>query len=271
MAMAQDAAQQAVPARATFDLIGSHSKLSAGLPDGESLDLRGTWALAGGDVLQAEVLDERKFGDHGGIVGIAYTAVLSPDWYTTGTVAAGTGGPNWANYRVDAQLSRKWLPSRQLVTSAALYRAAFDSDRNDTSMRLSAAWYLDAPVVIEAGVTLNVSQPGRIHSHMPYASVTFGREGAQYLSVRYSEGTEAYQSLGTQARTVPQPTGSSLAQNWAYWFGSPTELVNFRSSSASVNWRYWLGPRWGLSAQAEYYRNPTYHRSTLGAGLFVQW
>lgn len=244
LAMAQDAP----PARATFDVVYTHSNLSAGLPDAESVDLRGTWALANGNLLQAEILDERKFGDHGGIAGLSYTAVFSPDWYGTGTVVGGVGGPNWANNRVDAQLSRKWLSSRQLVTSAALYRAAFDNDRNDSGARLSAALYLDAPVVLEAGVILNVSQPGRIHSHMPYASVTVGREGSQYFSLRASRGTEAYQALGNQA-----------------------QLVNFSSRSLGANWRRWLGPRWGLSAQAEYYENPTYRRRTLGAGLFVQW
>jgi YaiO family outer membrane protein len=241
-------AQDAVPARATFDLVRTRSTLSAGLPDGEANYLRGTWALAGGDVLRAELLDERKFGDHGGIAGLSYTAVLSPDWYGTGTVVGGVGGPNWANNRVDLQLSRKWLPNRQLVTSAAYYHAAFDNRRSDAGARLSAVLYLDAPVVLEAGVILNVSQPGSIHSHMPYASATLGREGVQYFSLRASRGTEAYQALGSQA-----------------------QLVNFSSRSLGAIWKLWLGPRWGLNAQAEYYENPTYHRSTLGAGLFVQW
>jgi len=241
-------AQTNEPTQVTWDVQATHSQLSAGLPDGEALDLRASWNLSGGDSLIAEVLDERKFGQHGGVLGLTYTKVFSPDWFGAGTVVAGHGGPNWANARADAQLSRKWLSQRQLVTSAAVYHAAYDDARSDTGLRLSAAWYLDLPAVLEAGVTLNVSQPGSIHSHMPYASATFGREGVQYVSLRASRGTEAYQALGADA-----------------------QLVNFRSHGVAATWRRWLGPRWGVSAQAEHYRNPSYERRTLGVGLFAQW
>jgi YaiO family outer membrane protein len=83
---------------------------------------------------------------------------------------------------------------------------------------------------------------------MPYASATFGREGQQYLSLRATEGTEAYQALGAAA-----------------------QLVNFHSRSAAATWRCWVGPKWGVMAQAEHYRNPSYQRRTVGVGLFAQW
>lgn len=102
--------------------------------------------------------------------------------------------------------------------------------------------------VLEGGIVFNVSDPGSVNSRMPYAAVTLGREGAQYISLRVASGSEAYQAIGTQA-----------------------QLVDFDSTSVALNWRKWLGPRWGLSAQAEYYRNPTYKRRTLGGGLFVQF
>lgn len=234
--------------RMTWDLQASHSELSAGLPDGHAVNLRGAVTLAGGDVLLLDLLGERKFGATGGVAAAAYTAVLSPDWYVAQTLAAGHGGPNWANFRTDTQLSRKWLSQRQLVSSVAFYRAWFDNDRSDTGLRLSMAWYLDLPAVLEAGVIVNVSQPGSVNSRMPYASVTVGREGQQYLSLRVSSGSEAYQAIGSQA-----------------------QLVDFHSSSVALGWRRWIGPQWGLTAQAERYRNPSYQRHTLGLGLFVQF
>jgi YaiO family outer membrane protein len=146
------------------------------------------------------------------------------------------------------QVSTKWLEQRDLVTSAALFRAVFDGGRSDTGLRLSTTWYVAPPAVLEAGVTFNVSQPGSVHSSMPYVSATLGRDGQQYLSLRATSGTEGYQALGLQ-----------------------TQLVNFRSSSQSATWRQWIGPQWGFTAQAEHYRNPTYQRRTLGVGLFAQW
>lgn len=266
-------AQTVPPARSTVDLVVGHSNLDSGLPDGRSVGLRGVWLREGGDVVYAEALEERKFGRGGGIVAGAYTRVFSPDWYGTGTVAAGHGGPNWADWRVDAQVSRKWLARRQLVTSAAVYYARFDddgsaaferrfedrsgpvpvvrtvrSDRSDRGLRLSAAWYLQAPVVLEAGITFNRSEPGSVDSRMPYVAATYGRPGWQYVSLRVASGSEAYQALGGSA-----------------------QLVDFHSDSAALTWRRWLGPRWGFTAQAEIYRNPSYRRESVAVGLFAQW
>jgi YaiO family outer membrane protein len=232
----------------TWDVVASHSNLSVGLADGESLSFRAAWQLSEGNNLQAEVLDERKFGAHGGVAALAYTRVLSPDWFGTGTLVFGHGGPNWANARGDLQLSRKWLAQRQLVTSVAATYAVFDNQRSDSGLRLSAAWYLELPAVLEAGVLFNRSQPGSITSQMPFVSATLGSQGQQYLSLRASSGTEAYQALGAAA-----------------------QLVNFRSHSVAATWRRWIAPQWGFTAQAEQYNNPTYQRNSLGLGLFAKW
>ena len=232
----------------TWDLQVSRGELDAGLPDAHAVNLRGALPLSNGDLLQIELLGERKFGADGVVAAGSYTHVLSDDWYIVQTLAVGEGGPNWAIARADTQLSRKWLSQRQLVSSAAVYGAVYDNDRSDRGLRFALAWYLPAPAVLEAGVTLNLSQPGNVFSHMPFASVTLGREGQRYLSLRVARGTEAYQALGVQG-----------------------QLVDFRSHSVALGWRQWLGPRWGLTAQAEHYRNPSYRRRTLGLGLFLQF
>ena len=38
-----------------------------------------------------------------------------------------------------------------------------------------------------------------------------------------------------------------------------------------LTWRRWIAPQWGLVAQAEQYRNPSYTRLSLGVGAFAQW
>ena len=247
------AASLALPALAqtaplTVEAVASQGRLSAGLPDARALSLRATWLQPGGNVLRGELLSETKFDKRGGVAAVGYTAVLSPDWVAAGTLALGTGGSNWANQRIDLDLSRSWGDSRSLVTRAALYKAWFDDQRSDRGLRLALVAYLPASLVLEAGTALNLSEPGGVQSAMPFASATLGRDGQQYLSLRVSRGSEAYLS------TVFGP-----------------QAVQFDSHSVAVNWRRWVGPQWGFIAQAEQYGNPSYRRSTLGAGLFAQW
>lgn len=243
------AAAQTAASRMTLDLIANQSSLTAGLPDGKALNLRAAWDMPSGNVLQAELLEERKFGQSGGVAAVAFTQPFDEAWYAIGSLALGHGGPNWANQKLELQLSHKWLAQRQLVTSLALYEAHFDAARNDRGSRLSITLYGSTPALVEAGVILNRSQPGRVRSTMPYASAVFGQHGTQLISLRASSGREAYQALGT--------LGGGL--------------VDFHSRSLSANWRRWLAPGWGLSAQIELYRNPAYQRHTLGGGLFAQW
>ena len=248
------AAGASVPAQSnqqlplTVELVGSHGRLTAGLPNSNALSARGTWLLSGGDVARVEGLQESKFDSRGGIFGLGYTHVLSPDWLVAGTLAFGHGGINWANTRADVEVSTKWAEKRDIVTRVALYNARFVGNRSDRGLRLAVVGYLPISLVLEAGVTLNISDPGAVHSRMPFVSATFGSEGVQYISLRASSGSEAYQAIG-----------------------AGQQLVDFNSRSLGLNWRRWFDRRWGLIAQAEAYHNPTYRRTTLGAGLFVQW
>lgn len=236
------------PTLTTVETLATHGRLTAGLPDADALNVRGTWVFDGGDVARAEVLDERKFGSRGGIGAVSYTKVLSADWFATGSVALGHGGPNWANARADIEVSTKWGEQRSVVTRAAFYQARFDHDRSDRGLRLAVVGYLPGSVVLEAGVTFNISEPGAVRSQMPFVSATVGSDGVQYVSVRASSGSEAYQAIG-----------------------AGQQLVDFNSRSLGLGWRRWVSRRWGFIAQAEHYRNPSYERNTLGAGVFVQW
>ena len=239
------------PRTATLDLSLVDSRLTQGLPNGNGFNARGVWEFANGDVARAEWLKERKFGATGGIVALGYTRVLSPDWILSGTVAAGHGGPNWANRRADIELTTKWGEQRALLTNVAIYHASYDGNRSDRGLRLGVVGYLPGSVVLEGGATFNTSQPGKVRSTMPFVSATWGSDGDQYISARYSHGSEAYQALAGNAT-----------------------VVDFRSSSLGLTWRRWLADDWGVTAQAEYYRNRSssaYNRTTIGGGVFAEW
>lgn len=241
-------AQDSQALRTTVEAVGSSGRLSAGLPDADALTLRGTWDFEGGNVLRLEALKENKFGSQGGIAGVGFVKVLSPDWSMAANLALGHGGANWASSRVDVEVSAHWTEARNIVTRLAYYDARFDGDRSDRGLRLAVVDYLSSALVLEAGVILNVSEPGAVHSQMPFFSATLGHEGDQYVSLRVSSGSEAYQAIGVDQ-----------------------QLVDFRSRSVGLGWRRWVDRQWGLIVQVEHYRNPSYERNTLGAGLFRQW
>ena len=247
-AHAQTAEPTPAPARrGQIEVTQQQSRYSAGLPTGRATNLRGNWALGQDTVLNAELLSERKFDANGGVAAIGATRNLDADWFASASLTHGWGGPNWARNRIDASVSRKWGATRQFVTTLGGYRANFDAGRSDRGLRVSANYYINHFVVLEGGASFNTSYPGKVRSQMPYLAVTLGSEGLQYLSVRASRGSEAYQSVGAGA-----------------------QLVDFDSQSLRIDWRYWMAPDWGVSLHAERYLNPSYQRTTLGGGLFLQ-
>lgn len=232
----------------TAELLVTGSRISAGLPDGHALNLRLTSQRGGDNVWRAELLQERRFGENGGVAGAGFTVGLAPDWFGGANLTLGNGGPNWARKRLDLQLSTRLGAARENIAQLSVYRALYDNQRSDTGYGLALVSYSFSPLVLQAGVVFNVSDPGSVHSTMTTLSGTWGREGEQYISLRVSSGGESYQALGAAA-----------------------QLVDFNSHSAALQWRRWLGPRWGVTAQLEHYRNPSYERLSLGAGLFSQW
>ena len=232
----------------TLELVGAHGFLTGGQPNAKAANLRGTWDRGNGDTVRAELLDETKFGSHGGLVAGSYTAVLDPDWLLAGALAFGHGGPNWANQRVDLELTTKWFEARNVLSRVAVYHARYDQGRTDSGVRLSMIGYLPNGFVVEGGVLGNVSQPGRVDSGQAFGSVTWGAAGRQYLSARVSTGTEAYQAIG-----------------------DGRQLVGFHSTSVGASWRRWIARSYGFVVGVEHYRNPSYQRTTAAAGVFVQW
>jgi YaiO family outer membrane protein len=134
-----------------------------------------------------------------------------------------------------------------VATIGAGYYAAPDGHR-DSNLNLGAAWYLTQPLVIEAGVRFNRSNPGRVGTHQQFIAVTAGRNRADLLVGRVAWGSEGY---------LPLSPGTSL--------------VGYNSTEFGISWRHWLSKRMGLLSSLSHYRNPIYERTGIDAGVFLEF
>jgi len=203
-------------------------------------------AKAGGrDTLYFEVLRQREFDDTGTYFSVADSHTINDDWYVFGAIGSSVGGFFFPSVRADAQLNKKWLAKRQLVTTVGA--GYFDSkdEHRDASLFLGGIYYFDAPWIVQGGVRWNWSRPGAVVSQSQFLALTHGREGTHFIVFRGAVGREAWQALGPEV-----------------------SLVNFPSYVLSVNWKQWLSDDWGFNGMTEYYKSSVYQRTGFSFGIF---
>jgi YaiO family outer membrane protein len=195
--------------------------------------------------LYFEVLRQREFDDTGTYFSFAGDHTINQDWYVFGAVGGSSGGFFFPSLRADAQVNKKWLSKRQLVTTiGAGYFDAKDEHR-DSSLFLGGIYYFETPWVLQGGVRWNRSMPGAVISQSQFVALTQGQEGIRYIAIRVDAGREAYQAIG------------------------PGEvLVDFPSGAVTLAWKQWLGPDWGFNAVTEYYLSRVYQRTGISFGIF---
>lgn len=195
-----------------------------------------------------ELLHEHEFHADGNYAAIGNTHTFNEDWYSDVTLGGSTDGFFLPQYRVDAFLNRKWLDSRQLVTTiGAGWDKAHDS-HHDESLYLGATYYFTEPWIIQWGVRGNDSSPGSVTSASTFAAITEGRNKEHFITVRYGFGREAYQIIAP---------GHAI--------------TDFASQDGSVTWKQWLGEDWGFNARGELYHNPFYSRTGFTLGVFKEF
>ena len=219
-------------------------KLSAGFGNWNDITLRGVYAMPA-HVIQSEISQNRRFGQSGTFVSVGDTYTFNEDWFGSASLGVGDGAFYLPKYRVDASVSRKLLEKRNLVASLGYGYYNAPDGHVDNSVALSAAYYFEVPWVVEAGVRLNRSNPGAIHTTQQFVAATYGRDKQNLVTARYGWGGEGY--LATTA---------------------DTQLVNFKSKEASLSWRHWVNPTTGWLVSANRYENPSYNRRGVNLGLF---
>lgn len=236
------------PSQRPYQLEAGLSKhnLDAGNPDWLGMFLRGTAFASPGNVWTAELVYEREWDDTGSFFGIGQTHDFNADWYGYWSIGAGSQAFFFPKFRADGLINKKWLPARNLITTLGLGYYDAPDEHQDESLLLGAVYYFTgAPLVAEAGIRWNQSDPGAVNAQSQYIVLTVGRNQQHYLTLRYQDGTEAY---------LPTSAG--------------TAVVEFPSSELSLSWRQWLARDHGFAITGVHYENPYYKRSGFLLSVF---
>lgn len=232
------------PMQRNLELSATGQNLSGGFGNWRDVTLRGTYGLPS-HVLQGELSQNHRFGVDGTFVGLSDTYTFNEDWFGSVAVGAGDGAFYLPKFRVDATLYRKFLPGRNLVGSVGVGYYDAPTGYTDRSVSLGAAYYFEAPWIVEGGVRMNTSNPGSVKSQQQFVALTYGRPKQNLVTGRYGWGTEGYLAVAAGA-----------------------QLVNFDSREASLTWRHWLNPSTGVLVGVNRYTNPSYRRSGATVGIF---
>ncbi|WP_341908615.1 YaiO family outer membrane beta-barrel protein [Polaromonas sp. YR568] len=228
----------------SLELTMGAQRLTAGLGNWREVALRGAYGI-GPHLLQGEVSQHRRFNTDGTFLGLSDTYTFNEDWFGSVAIGVGDGAFFLPRWRADATLYRKLLADRRLVTSVGVGYYDAPDGHTDKSLSLGAAYYFEAPWVLEGGVRLNHSNPGGVRTQQQFVALTYGRDKQDLVTARYGWGSEGYLAIAAN-----------------------TQLVNFKSHEASLSWRHWFNPRTGALVALNRYTNPSYRRSGITVGVF---
>lgn len=239
--------QPGSPPVVRVEAYGSHHDLTGGFSDWREAGLRVERGTAG-RLLRAELVAMRRFDEGGAFAGLGGVFDIDADWYAGLSAGAGDGASYLPRARVDGFINRKLLAARNLVASlgAGYYRAP--DGHVDRNLSLGAIYYFEFPLVVQAELRFNRSNPGEVRTNRRAVAVTWGRADATQLVARHGWGGEGYQALGPAA-----------------------SLINFRSRETSVAVRHRFSRRWGAAIALERYRNPIYERRGVTASLLLEF
>lgn len=210
---------------------------------------RGRMRVGDRDQLAAELVQLDRFDDDGLFVGVGAVHDFDDRWYGRLNLGTSAGGFFWPEFRLDSSLSRKWLSDKRLVSTFGIsYFDARDA-HTDVGYTAEASYYAPRSWVLQAGVTVNRSNPGGILSASGYGAVSHLERGRRIVSLRVGGGQQAYQALTVEPR-----------------FEVDVPFFDVR-----VTWKQWIGSRWGFNAVAGSYHSDTFDQRGVEVGVFAEF
>jgi YaiO family outer membrane protein len=231
-----------------FEVGGGYAHMTENNPNWDDQYIRGSWQFTATDHIFGEISRQNHFGGVGVYFGSTYTRDFNQNWYGSLNIGTSVGGFFLPEARVDANVYRKWLEKKNLVTGIGFTHYRAKNIYYDQTLLFDIVYYFDKPWILELGGRLNQSNPGGINSGRGFAALTYGRNKERYITVRYEEGTEAYQLIGPS-----------------------TAISDFSSSEVGLTWRQWMSKDYGFNLVANYYSNPSYSRYGVMLGLFFDF
>jgi YaiO family outer membrane protein len=149
---------------------------------------------------------------------------------------------------MDSSLSRKWLANKQLVSTIGISYFDARDVHTDMGYTLEGSYYTRSPWVVQAGLTVNRSQPGGVLSASGYGALSHLVAGRRIVSLRVSGGQQAYQALSL-----------------------PRFQVDVPFSDVRLTWKEWVGRRWGVNLAAGSYQSETFDQRGVEVGVFTEF
>ncbi|MDD5113250.1 MAG: YaiO family outer membrane beta-barrel protein [Methylobacter sp.] len=210
--------------------------------------LRGYAQVTPNDGINWEVTHQSHFAEQGVLGSLGYQRVFNDEWYGSISASTSSDGSFLPLYRTDANLYKKWLDRRNLVTGVGFTYSQSRLENYDRIVSLDVLYYFDAPWILELGGKIAESNPGSVASQRGFAAITYGQHKHYYLTAKYDYGTEGWQAIG-----------------------ATQTISSFVSHEASLNLRQWISHDFGFSLTTNYYSNPNYSRTGVIAGIFVDF
>jgi YaiO family outer membrane protein len=229
------------PEKSAVEAMVGYGSFSDGYGDAQSYSLRGMQVMPFG-ILEAEAVNQSRFGFTGNYGGLHLTKDLGPDWYFNAGAGAGSSllFPSW---RTDGTIYRKFGAKRQWVAGLGAYYAKGNAAlRSDTGVVLSGIYYGDG-FVLEGGLRANRADPGAVVGPSQYFAATIGSDDRRALILRVEHAKETYQVLTTGV-----------------------EKVDYNSNSVGAIWHERITRDGMLIVGLSYYKNPNYSRAAVDLG-----
>lgn len=203
---------------------------------------------SGKDLWTGEVAYLDRFDDDGTYFSIANTHAFTDLYYTSIALGTSAGGFFWPSFRVDASLSRKWLPRRNFVSTVGVTYVDAKDEHTDASILLEGTYYFDTPWILQGGVRVNQSDPGSVTSPSGYVAATHGRDRQRFVTLRYGFGYQGYEALT-----------------------APAFVVDFSFNELTLTWREWVTPDAGFNLVGYGFQSEPYDQIGVELGVFKEF
>lgn len=245
---AVSAAHAASPLTGTIEATASTASLSSPWPDSKVNSVSALFNLADEDKIGVSVTDVDAWGDKATYLNVRNVYHFSPNSWLDSNVGFSDRGNITAEKRVNTMYHQKFPGIATILGVGADYYS-MRSGGSASAVRASAVKYVTGmPLVLQADLTLSVSNMNDRSGHRLAVAATYGRVGNWTISANASTGRVHYELIS-----------------------HPGSVADYTNDSVGVGARYWVNKDWGVSLNLAHQTNRYYKRDEVRAGVFINF